>query len=104
MEEKILEVLMSMQKENKEFRVEVNQKFDAVNQKFDEVNQKIDEVNKRLDTIETKLESTHSQAADLTEFRTETNTKLDNILKEVTDVEEVTKVNCYDIAKLKACR
>ncbi|MGL5087057.1 MAG: hypothetical protein ACRC68_15305 [Clostridium sp.] len=118
MEEKILEVLMSMQKENKEFRVEVNQKFDAVNQKFDavnqkfdavnqkfdEVNQKIDEVNKRLDTIETKLESTHSQTAHLTEFRTETNTKLDNILKEVTDVEEVTKVNCYDIAKLKACR
>ncbi|MBU3135988.1 hypothetical protein KPL39_06875 [Clostridium gasigenes] len=79
-----------MQKESKEFRVEVNQKFD--------------EVNKRFDNIEAKLESTHNQTADLTEFRTEINTKLDKILKEVTEVEEVTKVNCYDIAKLKACR
>ncbi|NKF06934.1 hypothetical protein J1C67_00950 [Clostridium gasigenes] len=75
-----------------------------VNQKFDEVNKRFDEVNKRFDNIEAKLESTHNQTADLTEFRTETNTKLDKILKEVTEVEEVTKVNCYDIAKLKACR
>lgn len=90
MEAKILEVLMSMQKESKEFRAEVNQKFD--------------EVNKRFDTIEAKIESIHNQTADLTEFKTETNIKLDKILKEVTEVEEVTKVNCYDIAKLKACR
>lgn len=83
MEAKILEVLMSMQKESKEFRVEVN---------------------KRFDTIEAKIESIHNQTADLTEFKTETNIKLDKILKEVTEVEEVTKVNCYDIAKLKACR
>ena len=47
--------------------------------------------------IEKKLDGVVEQTADLLEFRTSVEEKL-NELKEV---EEVTKANCYDIAKLK---
>lgn len=50
--------------------------------------------------IEKKLDGVVEQTADLTEFRTTVMSKLDD-LKEV---EEVTKVNCYDIAKLKSIK
>ena len=47
--------------------------------------------------LEKKLDGVVEQTADLLEFRTSVEEKL-NELKEV---EEVTKANCYDIAKLK---
>ena len=45
-----------------------------------------------------KLDNVVEQTANLTEFKTEVNTKLD-ALKEV---KEVTKENCYEIAKIKS--
>lgn len=54
----------------------------------------------KVDSIEKKLDGVVEQTADLTEFRTTVMSKIDD-LKEV---EEVTKVNCYDIAKLKAIK
>lgn len=50
--------------------------------------------------LEKKLDGVVEQTADLTEFKTSVLSKLED-LKEV---EEVTKVNCYDIAKLKAIK
>ena len=50
--------------------------------------------------IEKKLDGVVEQTAELLEFRTTVKTKLD----ELKEVEEVTKVNCYDIAKLKAVK
>ena len=47
--------------------------------------------------LESKVDGIVEQTADLLEFRTSVEEKL-NELKEV---EEVTKANCYDIAKLK---
>ena len=47
--------------------------------------------------LENKIDGVVEQTADLLEFRTSVEEKL-NELKEV---EEVTKANCYDIAKLK---
>ena len=47
-----------------------------------------------------KLDGVVEQTAELLEFRTTVKTKLD----ELKEVEEVTKVNCYDIAKLKAVK
>lgn len=58
------------------------------------------ETNFKLDRIEKKLDGVHEQTADLTEFRTEVNLKLD----EIRDLENVTKENCFDIAKLKAIK
>ncbi len=51
--------------------------------------------------IEKKLDAVYEQTAELTEFRTETNMKLDNISDKLNAVEAVTKENLYDIAKLK---
>lgn len=56
--------------------------------------------NEKLEKIEKKLDGVVEQTANLTEFRTEVMGKLED-LKEV---EEVTKVNCYEIAKIKAVK
>lgn len=90
MEKEILEVLKQMQKDNIDFRKEVNNK---------------------LDNISIKIESVHDQTAYLTEFRTETKDSLDKISKEVmqirkdiSTVEIVTANNYADIAKLKSVK
>jgi uncharacterized phage infection (PIP) family protein YhgE len=55
--------------ELKNFRNEVNNKFDEVNNKFDEVNNKFDEVNNKFDAIN----------GDLKNFRFEVNNKFDEV-------------------------
>ena len=50
--------------------------------------------------IKEKMDNVYNQTADLTEFKTEVNMKLD----ELCDVENVTKLNCYEIAKLKSVK
>lgn len=61
--------------------------------------------------IEKKLNTVYDQTAGLTEFRTETNTKLDSIEsnvnqinKDLSTIEFVTGKNMSDIALLKAVR
>ncbi|MGL5351779.1 MAG: plasmid stabilization protein [Clostridium sp.] len=58
------------------------------------------EIKLELSGINKKLDGITEQTADLTEFRTTVISKLD----ELKEVEEVTKVNCYDIAKLKSVK
>lgn len=50
--------------------------------------------------LEKKLDGVVEQTADLTEFKT----SVLSTLEDLKEVEEVTKVNCYDIAKLKAIK
>ena len=82
MEKKIVEILKSNQVDIKGLKDEVKDLKEG---------QKI---------IEKKLDGVVEQTAELLEFRTTVKTKLD----ELKEVEEVTKVNCYDIAKLKAVK
>ena len=82
MEKEILEILQSIQLDIKGLKDEVKDLKEG---------QKI---------IEKKLDGVVEQTAELLEFRTTVKTKLD----ELKEVEEVTKVNCYDIAKLKAVK
>ena len=77
MEKEILEILKSIQLDIKGLKDKEGQKI-----------------------IEKKLDGVVEQTAELLEFRTTVKTKLD----ELKEVEEVTKVNCYDIAKLKAVK
>ena len=77
MEKEILEILKSIQLDIKGLKDEVKDLKEG---------QKI---------IEKKLDGVVEQTAELLEFRTTVKTKLD----ELKEVEEVTKVNCYDIAK-----
>ena len=82
MEKEILEILKAMQQDIKGLKDEQQK------------------ANEKLDRIEKKLDGVVEQTAELLEFRTTVKTKLD----ELKEVEEVTKVNCYDIAKLKAVK
>ena len=82
MEKEILEILKSIQLDIKGLKDEVKDLKEG---------QKI---------IEKKLDGVVEQTAELLEFRTTVKTKLD----ELKEVEAVTKVNCYDIAKLKAVK
>ena len=82
MEKEILEILKSIQLDIKGLKDEVKDLKEG---------QKI---------IEKKLDGVVEQTAELLEFRTTVKTKLD----ELKEVEEVTKINCYDIAKLKAVK
>lgn len=58
----------------------------------------------KIDRIEKKLDSVVEQTADLTEFRTETHSQLDEIKDNLSNVEVITASNWKDIAKLKAVR
>lgn len=82
MEKEILEILKSMQEQMNRLETKVN------------------DLEKVQIRIENKLDGVVEQTADLTEFRTEINNKLED-LKEV---KEVTKENCYEIAKIKAVK
>lgn len=82
MEKEILELLKKM--DDKLSNIEDGQK----------------ELKAELEGINRKLDGVVEQTADLTEFKSTVISKLE-ALKEV---EEVTKVNCYDIAKLKAIK
>lgn len=72
MDKEILEILKSLQDDTKEIK-------------------------SSLKEIDRKLDGVVEQTADLTEFRTSVISRLD----ELKEVEEVTKANCYEIAKLK---
>ncbi|NKF05702.1 plasmid stabilization protein [Clostridium gasigenes] len=82
MEKEILEILKEMQVSIK-----------SLDEGQKEIKVELKEINKKLDGVV-------EQTADLTEFRTTVLSKLEDLKV----VEEVTKVNCYDIAKLKAVK
>ena len=65
-----------------------------------DIREEVKELKEGQKIIEKKLDGVVEQTAELLEFRTTVKTKLD----ELKEVEEVTKVNCYDIAKLKAVK
>jgi len=58
----------------------------------------------KIDRIEKKLDSVVEQTADLTEFRTETHSQLDEIKDNLSNVEVITASNWKDIAKLKTVK
>ena len=64
------------------------------------LDEKINPVISKLESMQQNLNSISEQTAILTEFRTEVNEKLE----ELKDLKQVTKENCYDIAKLKAVK
>lgn len=55
---------------------------------------KIDDNTKDIKEMKTKLDGVVEQTADLTEFSTDTTTKLDKLIN-------MTKDNCFEIANLK---
>lgn len=63
-------------------------------------NERLDKIENKIDKLDKTLEGVYDQTANLSEFKTVVLSKLE----ELKEVEEVTKVNCYDIAKLKSIK
>ncbi|MBU3194914.1 MULTISPECIES: hypothetical protein [Clostridium] len=63
-------------------------------------NERLDKIENKIDKLDKTLEVVYDQTANLSEFKTDVLSRL----AELKEVEEVTKVNCYDIAKLKAIK
>lgn len=55
----------------------------------------------RLERVENKLDSVYDQTAILTEFRTETNQKLDNLIEENVSIHEIVGRHEVAISTLK---
>ncbi|MGM9977897.1 MAG: hypothetical protein ACI33J_03780 [Clostridium sp.] len=75
-------------------------KINSMETKINFIESDIKELKDGQERIEEKIETIYDQTANLTEFKTEVNMKLD----ELCDVENVTKLNCYEIAKLKSVK
>lgn len=75
----------------------LDEKLKPINDRLESLEEGQKEIKIELSTISKNVDGIVEQTADLTEFRTNVILKLDD-LKEV---EEVTKANCYEIAKLK---
>ena len=63
-------------------------------------NERLDNIENKIDKLDKTLEVVYDQTVNLSEFKT----SVLNKLQELNVVEEVTKANCYDIAKLKAVK
>ena len=108
MDNEILQILREMQSSIQIIGTKVDSleaRFDSLEARFDSLETKVDsleigqkELKSDVKEIKSKLENIYDQTAHLTEFRTEVNTKLDTLK----DLENVTKENCYEIAKLRA--
>ncbi len=96
-EDKILLILQQIQVDINELK----QRVTSVETKLDTVDVKINSLDNTVVALDKKVNSVYDHTANLAEFRTETNVKLDVITDKLNAVEAVTKENLYDIAKLK---
>lgn len=65
---------------------------------------RLDNLEEGQKTIEKKLDGVVEQTADLTEFRTETQKGIEAVQRDINKLTNVTKVNCFEIADLKAVK
>lgn len=99
----ILNKLDSMEDKMNSMETKMDSMEDKINSmeiKINSMESDIKELKDGQKRIEEKIETIYDQTANLTEFKTEVNMKLD----ELCDVENVTKLNCYEIAKLKSVK
>lgn len=61
-------------------------------------------IESKVESIEKKLDGVVNQTADLTEFRAETKKGIEAVQKDINKLTNVTKVNCFEIADLKAVK
>lgn len=78
----------------------LDEKLKPINDRLENLEEGQKDIKNELSTISQKLDGVVDQTADLTQFRTTVLSKLE----ELKEVEEVTKVNCYDIARLKSVK
>ena len=100
MEQEILKQILSKLDSMETKMNSMETKINSMETKINSMEGDIRELKDGQERIEEKIETIYDQTANLTEFKTEVNIKLD----ELCDVENVTKLNCYEIAKLKSVK
>lgn len=100
MEQELLKQILSKLDSMETKMNSMEDKINSMETKINSMEGDIKELKDGQERIEEKIETIYDQTANLTEFKTEVNMKLD----ELCDVENVTKLNCYEIAKLKSVR
>ncbi|WP_300379837.1 hypothetical protein [Clostridium sp.] len=75
-----------------------------LDEKLKPINDRLDKLEEGQARIENKLDGVIEQTADLTEFRTETKKGIESVQKDINKLTNVTKVNCFEIADLKAVK
>ena len=73
-------------------------------EKLKPIQDDIKDMKNNLSRIEKKLDNVVEQTADLTEFRTTTLNKLEDIIDNLNKVESITASNWKDITKLKSVK
>lgn len=108
MENEILNILKQMQSDMSEMKNsiknleagqdELKKDVSGLKQDVSGLKQDVSELKQDVKELNRKMDAVYDQTADLTEFKTEVNGKLDRLC----DLENVTKTNCFDIAMLKS--
>ena len=104
MDKEILELLHSMAENINELKVgqkETNKRLDKIEVSQEETNKRLDKIEIDVKELKEKIDNVYNQTADLTEFKTEVNTKLDVLNDNISNIEIVTANNWADIARLK---
>lgn len=100
MEQELLKQILSKLDSMETKMNSMETKMNSMETKINSMESDIKELKDGQERIEEKIEAIYYQTANLTEFKTEVNMKLDKLC----DVENVTKLNCYEIAKLKSVK
>ena len=74
----ILNVVLDVKQELKEFKQETNQKFEKMDQQFEEMKQEINQINERVTTLEEGQKTMQKQ--------------IDEILREQADTRDIVKI------------
>ena len=111
MDKEMMEIMKSLMQEMTNGFEKVNKRLDKIETDVKELKTNQEQTNIRLDKIEIdvkelkeKIDNVYNQTADLTEFKTEVNTKLDVLNDNISNIEIVTANNWADIARLKKAK
>lgn len=97
MDKEMMELLQKLVKGQEE----TNKRLDKIEVSQEETNKRLDKIEIDVKELKEKIDNVYNQTADLTEFKTEVNTKLDVLNDNISNIEIVTANNWADIARLK---
>lgn len=79
----------------------IDNRFDNLESRFDNLEKDVDEIKIDVKHIKSKVDNVYDQTHDLTEFKTESNMKLDKISDDVEFIKHEEFENKQDLFKLK---
>lgn len=104
MDNEIMEMMKSLMKEMSNGFEKVNKRLDKIETDVKGLKEGQEELKADVKELKEKIDNVYNQTADLTEFKTEVNTKLDVLNDNISNIEIVTANNWADIARLKKAK